>query len=355
MNRFTLSVTLIVAATFCISSVSGIKLSDYRSGRWFSGEGTYYGAGGTEGGNCAMRSPRPAWMSSYVPVAINNAQYPRSCGACVEIHGSGRGLGANPITGKILGVIVDRCPECAHGDIDLSKDGDGRWDIKWKLVPCNKRGDIEFQFEGSNAFYRKIQPRNTRSPPVKVTIDGVAAKKSQDNHWIAQKGSGFSRKYTVQVWTITGEYYKATLNKYHGVVHPISGGGGKKSTKFTSSSSSSPSSFSKSSSNTCVPEWDLCSGSDKCCGSHRCLLQRNSLGHKWTQCVEPPREKSKSKSITRHSNLCRSAYERCGDSYKWRTWNGGWYFGSHCCTGGYHCRKAYKNFGGYRCEPDRRK
>lgn len=340
-----------------ITTAVAIKKSDYSTGRWFSGDGTYYGAGGTEGGNCAIRSPRPAWMSDYIPVAINNAQYPRSCGACLEISGSGVGLGANPIRGKYMAVVVDRCPECKHGDIDLSMNGDGRWKIKWRVVPCEKKGKIEFQFEGSNPFYRKIQPRNTRSPPVKVIVDGVHAKKSQDNHWIAQKGGGFKRRYKVQVWTITGEYYSATLNKYKGVVHPVSGGAGKMSGRSTTSENNKKTIYGDTgNTNTCVPDWGICRGAEniwntsgKCCGNggnFQCLAQTNDLGHKWFQCVKAPEKKNKSST-----SGCRRKYERCGDAYKWRTWTGGWYNGKFCCQNGYHCRKAYAKFGGYRCEP----
>lgn len=83
-------------------------------GRVYSGDGTYYGA--TEGGNCAMRQPRPAFYQGMVPVAINDAQYEGSltCGTCLQVTGSGRGSGGNPIKGTFKAYIMDRfvCPSC---------------------------------------------------------------------------------------------------------------------------------------------------------------------------------------------------------------------------------------------------
>lgn len=52
-----------------------------------------------------------------VPMAINGAQYDGSkmCGACVEGTGTGKGAGADPITGTFRGFIMDQCPGCSFG------------------------------------------------------------------------------------------------------------------------------------------------------------------------------------------------------------------------------------------------
>eukprot|EP00171_Calliarthron_tuberculosum_P012836 IDg12836t1 len=204
-----------VASLVC-SFASALSASDYTSGKTYSGDGTYYGPGGFEGGNCAIRKPRPASFTKYVPISINNAQYEGMCGACIEYWGNGEGSGADPIVDRKLGMIVDRCPECKFGDIDLSLRGDGRWKINWKIVPCKAEKKISFQFEGSNLFYWKLQPRGMESPPLKVTIDGDDAKRSQDNHWILSKK--FTPPVKVVVDTVTGEHFESYLSNWKGVV-----------------------------------------------------------------------------------------------------------------------------------------
>lgn len=199
--------------------------SDYTTGKIFKGKGTYYGA--TEGGNCGIRQPRPDFYSKYQPLAMNDAQYEGMCGACLEVTGTGEGSGANPIVGTFKAYAMDRCPECPYGDIDLAKSGDGRWDVSWKVIPCEGSSHIEFQFEGSHEFYIKMQPRGMKSPAKSVKVNGKAAVRSQDNHWIVQPDSGkFPTPYTVEVVTVLGEVSTSSLSTFSGVVKgaPLDGG-----------------------------------------------------------------------------------------------------------------------------------
>ena len=38
-----------------------------------------------------------------------------------------------------------RCPECAHGSIDMANDGNGRWQGEWFAVPCHT-GDTPMHY-----------------------------------------------------------------------------------------------------------------------------------------------------------------------------------------------------------------
>lgn len=50
----------------------------------------------------------------------------------------------------LQGYVSDKCPECKDGDLDFAMAGDGRWDIKWKFVPCPGSNDKpSFLFEGA--------------------------------------------------------------------------------------------------------------------------------------------------------------------------------------------------------------
>src|SRR5689334_13454490 len=74
-----------------------------------SGEGTWYDADGS--GNCSF-DPSP---SNLDVAAMNDSQYAGSsvCGECVDVTGP---------NGAVTVRIVDRCPGCSTGDLDLSKE-----------------------------------------------------------------------------------------------------------------------------------------------------------------------------------------------------------------------------------------
>ena len=96
----------------------------------FSGEATYYAADGT--GACGL----PASPNDLNVAAMNGSQYKKSwCGQCVLVTGP---------KGSVKVRIVDLCPGCAQGDLDLSKQSftaiatlsAGRVKITWHAVAC---------------------------------------------------------------------------------------------------------------------------------------------------------------------------------------------------------------------------
>lgn len=56
-----------------------------------------------------------------------------------------------------------RCPECAFGDIDINKNGDGRWKVEWYAVPCNT-GDSSLRYDivVSSYYWFSLVVSNTR-------------------------------------------------------------------------------------------------------------------------------------------------------------------------------------------------
>jgi len=101
----------------------------------------------------------------YMHCALNNFDYDGSnaCGACIEVTGA---------KGSVILKVVDRCPECASGDVDMTEQAfamvadviDGRVPISWKFVPCEtaiNNNSIKINFkEGSSEFWTAIQFRN---------------------------------------------------------------------------------------------------------------------------------------------------------------------------------------------------
>ena len=85
------------------------------------------------------------------------------------------------VTTSLQAYVMDKCPECATGDLDFSKSGDGRWDISWTFVECPGSDTPSFIFEGSHEYYWKIQPRGTKTPVEELTVDGASGSKTDDN------------------------------------------------------------------------------------------------------------------------------------------------------------------------------
>ncbi len=111
-------------------------------------------------GNCGF----DATPNDLMVGAMNQIDYAGSavCGSCAVISGP---------RGEVTIRIVDRCPECVQGDIDLSPQAFariadttlGRVPITWKFVPCNLQGNIIYHFkDGSNQWWTAVQIRNHR-------------------------------------------------------------------------------------------------------------------------------------------------------------------------------------------------
>jgi len=128
---------------------------------YHTGVATYYDfADG--GGNCCF----PPTPNDLMVGAMNHTDYDNSyaCGSCVAIDGP---------DSSIYIRIVDQCPECGPGHIDLSPLAfsliapieKGRVPISWRVIPCPVTGPVIYHFkEGSNPWWIAIQVRNHRYP-----------------------------------------------------------------------------------------------------------------------------------------------------------------------------------------------
>jgi expansin len=146
-----------------------------------TGEATYYAADGS--GNCSF----PASPGDLLVAALNTADYDgaEACGACAEVDGP---------DGSVVVRIVDRCPGCETGHIDLSEQAfaqiapvkAGRVDVTWRFVPCDVAGPLRYHFkDGSNAFWMGIQIRNHRHAITKLEArqpDGNWAELRRENY-----------------------------------------------------------------------------------------------------------------------------------------------------------------------------
>jgi expansin (peptidoglycan-binding protein) len=128
------------------------------------GIATYYDATGA--GACSF-DPSP---QDLMVAAMNAEQYDNAavCGAYLFVTGP---LGAVTVR------IVDLCPECLAGHLDLSREAfaqiaelpQGRVPITWQLVSPALNGPIAYHFkDGSNQWWTAVQIRNHRNPVAKL-------------------------------------------------------------------------------------------------------------------------------------------------------------------------------------------
>ncbi len=130
----------------------------------FSGEATYYYATGA--GACGF----DASPGDLMVAAMNQPDWAYSavCGEYVHVRGP---------DGEVTVRIVDLCPGCASGDLDLSQEAfakiaplpRGRVPITWQVVSPDLPGPIAYHFkDGSNQWWTAVQIRNHRNPVAKL-------------------------------------------------------------------------------------------------------------------------------------------------------------------------------------------
>jgi expansin len=154
MVRLVLAASMLVACSGDNAPDAGASEARCEALAERAGEATYYAADGS--GNCSFEptAARPLFV-----VALNDADYDHAglCGACVRVQG--------PL-GSAVVRVVDRCPGCGPGDIDLSTDAferianpaDGRVPVTWQPVACGPNEPIRLRFkDGSSPWWTAIQ------------------------------------------------------------------------------------------------------------------------------------------------------------------------------------------------------
>ncbi len=155
--------------------------------------------------------------------AMNHTDYQNSgaCGTCARITGP---------SGEVTVRIVDRCPECPAGDIDLSPQAfekiaeisKGRVPISWQYVPCSVSGPIVYRFkEGSNQWWTALQLRNHKHGIAKLEYEGpsgfVEVQREEYNYFVEAAGMG-PGPYTLRVTDVYGNVLTDT-----GIAHVEAG------------------------------------------------------------------------------------------------------------------------------------
>lgn len=180
-------------------------------GQTRSGEATYYRATGK--GNCSFEA-----SDDLMVAAINTKDYDTAamCGAYLTVTGP---------EGEVIVRIVDRCPACKPGDLDLSKQAfervaktsDGRVPVTWQIVSGSVSGPVEyFYMDGTTRYWTAIQLRNHRWPISRLEILPAKAKewlkveRRVYNYFVYPKPIA-AGSLKVRVTSVTGEILEDEL------------------------------------------------------------------------------------------------------------------------------------------------
>lgn len=162
-----------------IALLAGTLAGSSYANEYFTGDGTAYTLGQTSAGNCNLMSALDFATTDYA--ALNNEQWDglQHCGRCAEVSCADDRCADQSKSTVVQ--ILDRCPECKHGDLDLSPSvfqaltgsTPSRYKIKWKFVDCPVSGNVNYCLKGgSNNFWMGVQPTNCATGVKSLKING---------------------------------------------------------------------------------------------------------------------------------------------------------------------------------------
>lgn len=178
-----------------------------------SGDATYYNANGT--GACSFDVSTDLNIGAMNAVDYGNSEV---CGSCVELTGP---------KGNLTIKIVDLCPECKKGDIDLSQEAftqianleEGRVDITWEYVPCETNQNIIYHTkEGSNVWWVAFQIRNNKIPVKKMELftnnQWIELERTDYNYFIASLNPQISNEFKIKTTSVNDDEIVNDFSNY---------------------------------------------------------------------------------------------------------------------------------------------
>ncbi len=176
-----------------------------------NGRATYYAADGS--GACGF-DPSP---NDLDVAAMDQPEWNGSapCGECVQVTG--------PL-GQVTVRIVDECPGCETGHLDLSQQAfakiadvsAGNVPITWQVVACDVQGPVQYWIkDGSSQYWTAIQVRNSKYAIDKLewkTGAGAYANVNRVdyNYFVVDTGVG-PGPYSVRITASTGAVLEDTM------------------------------------------------------------------------------------------------------------------------------------------------
>jgi expansin (peptidoglycan-binding protein) len=227
------SVIMSGTATATGATTGTAAVSGTAAGAQTSGEATHYELASGGMGNCSYPSP-PA---GQLYVALSPSEYGGSaaCGRYLQVTGP---------DGSVTAEVVDQCPECQAGHIDLSEQAFARIaPLNAGLVPVSYHpiadpplpGPLSMLVKtGSSAYYLALLPINNGNPLASVAVRQGSGgwqelARTTYGYWLASSGAGpgpftvrltdsLGHQATVDGITISPGVVQATGTSMYGAV-----------------------------------------------------------------------------------------------------------------------------------------
>ncbi|RKP23455.1 RlpA-like double-psi beta-barrel-protein domain-containing protein-containing protein [Syncephalis pseudoplumigaleata] len=151
--------TLAILAVPSLVRAFSLPLPGFIANGVHKGEATFYDSDGR--GHCSLDPSGDGIFGAMASALWSTAAV---CGVCAEITHKDK---------TVRVPIVDECPSCSAGSIDLSRgafralaaESAGRIDISWKIVPCPVQGALRYRYKpDANAQYLAVQLLNYAIP-----------------------------------------------------------------------------------------------------------------------------------------------------------------------------------------------
>jgi hypothetical protein len=170
----------------------------------------------------------PSLYGDYLKVAISGNAWQNSiaCGTCLNIQGTGNGIGTTPFTQSRKAIVINLCSECENNHYDLLLEGNGIWNINYQIIPCDQGiGPIQYRTDSNEPHYFRLQVINTKTPVTNLYLEGHSCEKTFDNFWVHHDPSQLGQdvfRYPLNINFVTqdGEQHYGTVynnNNYIGL------------------------------------------------------------------------------------------------------------------------------------------
>jgi expansin len=189
-----LGISQATAAPACAAVMTaGTQTSGGASGA-SSGEATHYELASGGMGNCSYPSPPAGQL--YVALSPSEYGAAAACGSYLQVTGP---------DGSVTVEVVDQCPECQAGHIDLSEQAFARIaPLNAGLVPVSYHTVADPPLPaslsmlvktGSSAYYLALLPINNGNPLASVAVsqgsgDWQELTRTTYGYWLASSGAG---------------------------------------------------------------------------------------------------------------------------------------------------------------------
>lgn len=201
-----------ILATLAITAASAADT-------YYTGDATAYTLGQVSSGNCNFMYDSGVG-ANYAAINAEQWNNTMNCGRCAEVSCIDSRC-SDTSTSRIV-YIVDQCPECTNGDLDLSPStfkiltgsNPDRYLIKWKFVSCPLVGNIEYCTKiGSNNHWLAIQPANIALGVDSMQINNQTTKMVNSAfYFLIDNSSPDMRSVDVTITSIAGETISETLS-----------------------------------------------------------------------------------------------------------------------------------------------